>query len=114
MPDGPSNPDSPQNPGWTPRGSLSQERRRLIQESAALVYDFGGSELAGSMPDDVVYVLVPDDNTILAASNLAAAQERIKKGDNVLIITASRGENQGKHYTAFSLPPSPESAGLTK
>lgn len=86
-----------------------EERSRLVKESVELVFDFAGSELGQSMPEDVTYVLIPDDNPALAATNRTAAEKAIIKGDNVLMISASKGENPGQHYTAFSLPPSSES-----
>ena len=93
---------------------LSQgERSRLIGESVGLVHDFAGSGLGQSMPEDVTYVLIPDDNPALAATNREAAEKAIIKGDSVLMISASRGDNPGEHYTAFSLPPSAEAVNPT-
>lgn len=86
-----------------------EERSRLIKESTELVFDFADSELRHSMPKDVTYVLIPDDNSALAATNRTTAEKAIIKGNNVLMISASKGENPGGHYTRFSLPPSSES-----
>lgn len=86
-----------------------EERSRLIKESTKLVFDFAESELGHSMPEDVTYVLIPDDNPALAATNRTTAEKAIIKGNNVLMISASKGENLGGHYTTFSFPPSSES-----
>ena len=86
-----------------------EERSRLIKESTGLVFDFADSELGQSMPEDVTYVLIPDDNPALAATNREAAERAIVRGDSVLMVSASKGESPGQHYTTFSLPPSSES-----
>ncbi len=86
-----------------------EERNRLVKESTGLVFDFAESELGQSMPEDVTYVLIPDDNPALAATNREAAEKAIIKGDNALMISASKGEIPGEHYTTFSFPPSSES-----
>ena len=83
------------------RESLSQgERSRLIRESVGLVHDFAGSELGKSM-SSTAYVLIPTDNTQLADVNRDAAKTARRKGESVLMISASR-VNSGEPYTIFS------------
>ena len=82
------------------RESLSHgERSRLIRESVGLVHDFAGSELGKSMSS--TYVLIPTDNKQLADVNRDAAKTARRKGENALMISASR-VNSGEPYTIFS------------
>lgn len=79
----------------------AQEKERLVRESVDLVHDFGASELRESTSPNVTVVLIPMDNPELEAINREAAENAIRRGDRILMISASRG-NPGEPYTIFN------------
>ncbi len=55
------------------------------------------------------HILVPTDNSVLAAANLERAEKARREGESFMLISASRGNNP-EHYTNFTIVPSFEQA----
>lgn len=87
---------------------IDPELKKLVRESVALVDDFAVSDFRRDyIGDGQVFVLIPDDNPNLAKVNMESAQKAIGKGENVVIINASKGDDPLR-YTKFAAPSSEE------